>query len=154
MNNIAYMKEELERLDIKAELLDEVSIVSLYDSELEETICYANAVGKEKLYVYIPYTVTCVCNFINRLSHDQLKEEVQANTKKRIRKLVSEYARARKNYVQTCRDCESMMRRFNRSINDYRNYEPDYKVKSLAYRLKKELGMIARQVYEINKLGE
>ena len=154
MNSIAYMKEELERLDIKAELLDEVSIVSLYDSELEKTICYANVVDKEKLHVYIPYTVTCVCNFIDRLSLDQLKEEVQANTKKRIRKLVSEYGRARKNYVQTCRDCESMMRRFNRSINDYRIYELDYKVKSLAYRMKKELGMIARQAYEINKLGE
>jgi len=47
-----------------------------------------------------------------------------------------------------------MMRRFNRSINDYRIYEPDYKVKSLAYRMKKELGMIVRQAYEINKLGE
>lgn len=154
MKNIAYMKEELERLGIKVELLEDVGTVSLYDNELEETVCYAMINDKEKLYVYIPNTAVCVCDFYKELSISQLKKEVQADTRKNVKKLASEYARARKTYVQTSRDCENLLHEFNKTVKDYSELEPDYKVVEFAYGLQKELDVTVRQAYKINELGE
>ena len=155
MKNIACMKDELERLGVKAELLEDVSIVALYDTELEEAICYATAIDNEKkLYVYIPCKARCIHEFDDRLSIDTLTTEVQASTKKNVKKLASEYARARKTYMQTREDCESVLNQFNETIKDYSEHESAFKVKSFAYGLKKELDNIVRQAYNINKLGE
>lgn len=155
MKNIAYMKEELERLDVKLELLKDVSIISLYDNELEETVCYATAFDKETLHMYISYDVRCICNVNNVLSITYLTKELQANTKKSIKKLASEYAKARNTFVQTCKDCKYTLQQFNKTINEYSNYEPKYnKVKEFAYTLKKELDEIVQQTYKLNKLGE
>lgn len=154
MKNIVYMKEELERLDIKVELLKDVSIVSLYDNELEKTVCYATIDDREKLYVHIPYVAMCTCNFYKSLSIEALKTEQQANTKKSVKKLALDYAKARNAFLQTCKDCKSTLQHFNKTIDDFRQIQPEYKVKEFAYMLKKELDEIVFQTYNINKLGE
>ena len=154
MNNIAYMKQELERLGVKPELLTDVSIVSLYDNELEETICYASICDKNDLDIFLPYDMHCVRNFFNRLTIEQLNDRVNANTKKRIKKYAIQYAKSRNIVLNVHQDCKPTLDSFNSTLDDYSEYEPDYKVEAFAYTLKKELDSIVHQVYRINMLGE
>lgn len=149
------MKQELERFGIKVELLADANTVSLYDNELEDTVCTATRIDKEKLYVHIPHIATCNCDFYNKqLSIEPLTTEVQVNTRKNVKKLALAYARARKTFVQTCKDRRSTMRQFNKMINDYRQCESEYKSEIFAYSLKKVLDNIVRQTYSINELGK
>ena len=154
MKNIEYMKRELERLDVKVELLTGVSIMSVFDPELEETVCYATVDNREKLYVYIPCNAVCVCKFNNLLSIEQLNREISADTKKSIKKLAAEYAVARKVYITTFKACEPALQQYNAAIDNYRLTEPYYKVERLAHSLKKEFDCMVRQAYTVNTLGE
>lgn len=154
MNKMTYMKQELERLGTEVSLIEDVSSMSLYDNELEETVCYVTADDKENLDIFLLYDMYCVCNFFNRLSIHQLYDRVRANTKKNIKKFASQYVKSKNIVLKTCKDCKSVIESFNSAIDDYSKYESDYKVKAFACTLKKELDKIIRQAYRINKLGE
>lgn len=153
MNIISAYRQELERLDVKTELLKDTATVCLYDNELEHDICRVDRTHPNVLYVYVLDKPCCVVSYNGVISIDIYCVELQAS-KKDLKKYARLYASKKKSYTRLLEEFKQTIDSANKSIEEYRNFNTDYETEVYAFALKKELDMAVKQAYEIFKLGE